>query len=237
MVSRRVFILSSLLLLAPFFIAFFLEVAFLEHSADFGTIPSSPSVAESTKPISSLALLTETGLLASHLPNRPAGPTAKPSPSAFNDSQPPLKLGIPLLSEKLAEEVKKVIKAEDASNAPPPAAVVPSPPGPDGAPSAVPSADGTAAASSSIATAMDVDPSAAASVSAPSATTVAGGEGSASTSSATPAVPPPSNLPPPPPPLGLDVPLSDPTLLMPSDSDLIPLPQNFRTFDVKREVS
>ena len=198
-------------------------------------------VAESTKPISSLALLTETGLLASHMPGLPSGPQSKPSPSAFNEAQGALKLGIPLLSEKLADEVRKVIKIEDAANAPPP------PPKPASPPAAVPPAAEGAAPSSTTggappavtsdgATAMDVDPAStsgpAGSSTGPAAETpTAAGGPSAAPAVVAPSVPPPAE------PLGLNVPVSDPSLLMPVDGDLIPLPHNFRTFDVKREVN
>lgn len=174
------------------------------------------------------------------MPNQPSGPQSKPSPAAFNESQGPLKLGIPLLSDKLAEEVKKVIKAEDAANAPPP------PPKPASPPAASAStADGSAPAASTSgsapppttsdgATAMDVDPTV--TPSAPGDATPAASE--AAKPAADGSTPAPA--PPPPPPVqspGLDKPVSDPSLLMPVDGDLIPLPQNFRTFDVKREVN
>jgi hypothetical protein len=203
--------------------------------------------------------MSETGLIASHIPptlpppsdpdsSIPAPlPTArldiKPSPTAFNETQTQLKLGIPLISEKLADEVKRVLKKTDMEEA---AAALEEK---ERVAKAANEAGQGQASTSSIAgaasaeNAMDVDPVAStdspsslaqpASASTPSSAPPAP---SASTSTGAPQTSTSStslNLPPIP---SFTTPISDPSLPVPTSSDLPPYPVNFRSFDVKREV-
>lgn len=195
-------------------------------------------VADTTQPVSYLSLLSETGLLASHLPTSVDGEPLKPSPSAFNQSQGPLKLGIPLLGTKLADEVKRQVKLEDDKIA---------------AAKKSETVVESGATGGTDTDAMDVDPAALPSSTTPAAATVAlaaggaisqptsasGTPGPSSTGTAAVAPPPTttttsssSSAPLP----AIDTPISDPSLQMPTSEDLIPLPVNFRTYDVRREV-
>lgn len=170
-----------------------------------------------------MALLTETGLLSAHIPAHQTykaststggyQPAIRPSPASFNASQAPLKLGLPPLGEKLSEEVRKVVKMEE---------------GEEEARRKGKMKDGTGRETGvmevDVPTGPSTDPSSTALGVASAGT--GGAAGTVGTGAPSVAVA-----------VALGGKDKEPdTLIIPREDDLLPLPTNFRTFDVKREV-